>query len=79
MQTTENKGARTRVTGKTRIEWNGSATFNVWQSGTTKNGYVNENVNCFTCYDVESVEQAHLVAEAWWEENQDLHSEERFI
>lgn len=77
--TTEARKARTRVTPVTRIEWNGSATFNVWQSGITADGYVNENVECFTHYNVESVEHARQIADAWWVENSENYPEDKFL
>ena len=43
------------------ISWNGSATFNVFVDG--------KNVNCFTEYDIETIEQAQRSADEW------LHSE----
>ena len=43
------------------ITWNGSATFNVFVDG--------KNVNCFTEYDIETIEQAQRSADEW------LHSE----
>ena len=44
-----------------QISWNGSATFNVFVDG--------KNVNCFTEYDIETIEQAQRSADEW------LHSE----
>jgi hypothetical protein len=43
------------------ISWNGSATFNVFVDG--------KNVNCFTEYNIETIEQAQRSADEW------LHSE----
>ncbi len=43
------------------ISWNGSATFNVFVDG--------KNVNCFTEYDIETIEHAQRSADEW------LHSE----
>lgn len=54
---------RARVSETTRIEWNGSATFNVWQGM--------ENVGCFMNFNVTSVPEAREVAEAWWVENKE--------
>ena len=42
------------------IEWNGSATFNVFTDG--------RNVNCFTDYNCKTMEQAQKSAEEWVEE-----------
>ena len=42
------------------IEWNGSATFNVFNGG--------RNVNCFTDYNCKTMEQAQKSAEEWVEE-----------
>ena len=39
------------------IMWNGSATFNVFVDG--------KNVNCFTEYDIETIEQAQRSADEW--------------
>ena len=41
------------------IEWNGSATFNVFNGG--------RNVNCFTDYNCKTMEQAQKSAEEWVE------------
>ena len=69
---------RARVTETTRIEWNGMATYNVWQSGWTAQGaYYNENVGCFTNYVAASVSDARAIAEAWWAENKEDYPEER--
>lgn len=53
---------RARVSETTRIEWNGSATYNVWQGM--------ENVDCFTNYSATTVAEAREIAEAWWAENE---------
>ena len=42
------------------IEWNGSATFNVFNSG--------KNVNCFTDYSAKTMKQAQAIADEWLEE-----------
>ena len=42
------------------IEWNGSATFNVFTDG--------KNVNCFTDYNCKTMEQAQQSADEWLEE-----------
>ena len=42
------------------IEWNGSATFNVFNGG--------KNVNCFTDYNCRTMEQAQKSADEWLEE-----------
>jgi hypothetical protein len=42
------------------IEWNGSATFNVFNGG--------HNVNCFTDYNCKTMEQAQKSADEWLEE-----------
>jgi len=42
------------------IEWNGSATFNVFNGG--------ENINCFTDYSCKTMEQAQKSADEWLEE-----------
>ena len=42
------------------IEWNGSATFNVFNGG--------QNVNCFTDYSCKTMEQAQKSADEWLEE-----------
>ena len=42
------------------IEWNGSATFNVFTDG--------RNVNCFTDYNCKTMEQEQKSAEEWLEE-----------
>ena len=42
------------------IEWNGSATFNVFNGG--------RNVNCFTDYSAKTMEQAQVIADEWLEE-----------
>ena len=42
------------------IEWNGSATFNVFNGG--------KNVECFTDYDCKTMEQAQKSADEWLEE-----------
>ena len=41
------------------IEWNGSATFNVFNGG--------QNVNCFTDYNCKTMEQAQKSADEWLE------------
>lgn len=58
---------RARITPITRIEWNGSATYNVWQGM--------ENVGCFTNYTAKTVAEAREVAEAWWAENAEEYPE----
>ena len=42
------------------IEWNGSATFNVFNGG--------HNVNCFTDNNCKTMEQAQKSADEWLEE-----------
>ena len=42
------------------IEWNGSATFNVFNGG--------RNVNCFTDYSAKTMKQAQDIADEWLEE-----------
>ena len=42
------------------IEWNGSATFNVFNGG--------RNVNCFTDYSAKTMDQAQKSANEWLEE-----------
>ena len=42
------------------IEWNGSATFNVFTGG--------KNVNCFTDYNCKTMEQAQKSSDEWLEE-----------
>ena len=42
------------------IEWNGSATFNVFNGG--------KNVNCFTDYSAKTMKQAQVIADEWLEE-----------
>ena len=42
------------------IEWNGSATFNVFNGG--------KNVNCFTDYSAKTMEQAQKSSDEWLEE-----------
>ena len=42
------------------IEWNGSATFNVFNGG--------RNVNCFTDYSAKTMEQAQKSSDEWLEE-----------
>ena len=42
------------------IEWNGSATFNVFNGG--------RNVNCFTDQSAKTMEQAQVIADEWLEE-----------
>ena len=39
------------------IEWNGSATFNVFNGG--------RNVNCFTDYSAKTMEQAQKSSDEW--------------
>tara|TARA_Y100000114_G_scaffold3679_1_gene3003 strand:- start:150 stop:362 length:213 start_codon:yes stop_codon:yes gene_type:complete len=39
------------------ISWNGGATFNVFVDG--------KNVNCFTEYDIETIDQARKSADEW--------------
>ena len=39
------------------ISWNGSATFNVFVDG--------KNVNCFTDYDIKTIEEAQQSADEW--------------
>ena len=45
---------------KIEIEWNGSATFNVFTGG--------KNVNCFTDYSCRTMEQAQKSSDEWLEE-----------
>ena len=45
---------------KIEIEWNGSATFNVFNGG--------HNVNCFTDNNCRTMEQAQKSADEWLEE-----------
>ena len=45
---------------KIEIEWNGSATFNVFTGG--------KNVECFTDYNCKTKEQAQKSANEWLEE-----------
>ena len=42
------------------IEWNGSATFNVFNGG--------KNVECFTDYNCKTMDQAQKSADEWLEE-----------
>ena len=42
---------------KIEIQWNGSATFNVFTGG--------RNVNCFTDYSAKTMEQAQKSADEW--------------
>ena len=42
------------------IEWNGSATFNVFNGG--------HNVNCFTDYNCKTMDQAQKSSDEWLEE-----------
>ena len=42
------------------IEWNGSATYNVFNGG--------KNVECFTDYSAKTMEQAQVIADEWLEE-----------
>ena len=42
------------------IEWNGSATYNVFNGG--------KNVNCFTDYSAKTMKQAQDIADEWLEE-----------
>jgi len=42
------------------IEWNGSATFNVFNGG--------RNVNCFTDYNCKTMKQAQKSSDEWLEE-----------
>ena len=46
-----------RYENNIEIMWNGSATFNVFVDG--------HNVNCFTEYDIETIEQAQRSADEW--------------
>jgi hypothetical protein len=46
-----------RYENNIEISWNGSATFNVFVNG--------KNVNCFTEYDIETIEQAQRSADEW--------------
>jgi len=39
------------------ISWNGSATFNVFVDG--------KNVNCFTEYDIKTIDEAQQSADEW--------------
>ena len=45
---------------KIEIQWNGSATFNVFTGG--------KNVNCFTDYSAKTMEQAQKSADEWLKE-----------
>ena len=45
---------------KVEIEWNGLATYNVFNGG--------KNVNCFTDYSAKTMEQAQVIADEWLEE-----------
>jgi hypothetical protein len=45
------------------IEWNGSATFNVYQMVNTNQ----KAIDCFTVYDVETIDEAYKHAEQWIE------------
>ena len=45
---------------KIEIEWNGSATFNVFTGG--------KNVECFTDYNCKTMDQAQKSANEWLEE-----------
>ena len=45
---------------RVEIEWNGSATYNVFNGG--------KNVNCFTDYSAKTMEQAQVIADEWLEE-----------
>ena len=42
------------------IEWNGLATYNVFNGG--------KNVNCFTDYSAKTMKQAQAIADEWLEE-----------
>ncbi len=42
------------------IEWNGSATYNVFTGG--------KNVNCFTDYSAKTMKEAQVIADEWLEE-----------
>ena len=46
-----------RYENNIEISWNGSATFNVFVNG--------KNVNCFTEYDIETLDQARKSADEW--------------
>ena len=48
------------------IEWNGSATYNVFFTGTSTGD--GENVNCFTDYSAKTMEEAQAIADEWLEE-----------
>ena len=48
------------------IEWNGSATYNVFFTGTSPGD--GENVNCFTDYSAKTMEEAQAIADEWLEE-----------
>lgn len=43
------------------IEWNGSATFNVYQMINTKL----KAIDCFTVYDINSIDEAYKHAKEW--------------
>jgi len=43
------------------IEWNGSATYNVFSEG-------GANINCFTDYSAKTMEEAQAIADEWLEE-----------
>lgn len=43
------------------IEWNGSATYNVFSEG-------GANLNCFTDYSAKTMEEAQAIADEWLEE-----------
>jgi hypothetical protein len=46
-----------RYENNIEISWNGSATFNVFMNG--------KAVNCFTEYDIETLDQARKSADEW--------------
>ena len=53
-----------------KIEWNGSATYNVFTGG--------KNINCFTDYSAKNIEQAQLIADEWLEEELEQEREAHY-
>ena len=43
-----------------KIEWNGSATYNIFTD--------DKNVNCFTDYSAKTMQEAQVIADEWLEE-----------
>jgi hypothetical protein len=43
-----------------KIEWNGSATYNIFTG--------DKNVNCFTDYSAKTMQEAQVIADEWLEE-----------